>query len=76
MELFLNLLWAVMAVAALGAWRAQGTSDSRRPGIDPWRAWAAFTCAAVLMFFVVSLSDDLRAEYLCADECTSARRQT
>jgi hypothetical protein len=48
MEDFLNILWLVIAVAAL-------LTAPRRPR----HAWLALCCALVLLFPIVSLSDDL-----------------
>lgn len=74
MELFLNLLWFALSLAALWIWRSRWVSEAVSLHSDPWRQWTAFSCAAVLMFFVVSLSDDLRAEYPLFDESSTSRR--
>jgi hypothetical protein len=74
MELFLNLLWFALSLAALWIWRSRWVSEAAFSHSDPWRQWTAFSCAAVLMFFVVSLSDDLRAEYPLFDESSTSRR--
>jgi hypothetical protein len=76
MELFLNLLWVALALATLFAWRAQAVDQPGRPSLAVWRQWTAFSCAAVLAFFVISMSDDLRAEYPLFDESSIARRQS
>ena len=39
-----------------------------------WREWTAFVCSMVLLFFVVSLTDDLHAELMLIEECSSSRR--
>ena len=59
MELFLNFLWALIALVALGVWRACWMREQRSQRRDPVREWAAVVCALVLLFFAVSLSDDL-----------------
>lgn len=86
MELFLNLLWLSMAFAALAAWRAQvarqrqmrqtrRSRQSQAHRAAPWRQWTAFSSAAVLLFFAVSLTDDLHANVILFDESSSGRRQ-
>lgn len=76
MELFLNLLWFAIALIGLALWRSIQPAESRPSRSAAWRQWTAFLCAAVLMFFVVSLSDDLRAEYPVFDESSTCRRQS
>ncbi len=74
MELFLNLLWGVIALASLAAWRGVWVRQdriSRRTSLDQW---AAFTCALVFLFFAVSLTDDLHPSAALFDECSSGRR--
>jgi hypothetical protein len=76
MELFLNLLWVAIAVVAFGIWRTRwlrGRPEHRR---NPLREWTAFACALVLLFFAVSLTDDLHAELIIFDECCASRRHT
>jgi hypothetical protein len=76
MELFLNLLWVAIAVVAFGLWRTQwlrGRPENRR---NPLREWTAFACALVLLFFVVSLTDDLHSGMVVFDECCASRRHS
>ena len=74
MESFLNLLWVVIALGALGTWRACWLRERGSRRRDPVREWAAVVCALVLLFFAVSLSDDLRASVLVLEESAGARR--
>jgi hypothetical protein len=73
MESFLNLLWVAIALGALGVWRLcwvrQHGDAIRRPLLE----WTAFGCALVLLFFAVSLTDDLHFELLLLDECSTGR---
>ncbi len=68
MELLLNVAWLALACAALGRWahgrlRADCLLDRRT-----WRLEsAALGCALVLLFPIVSLSDDLQAEPAAAE---------
>jgi hypothetical protein len=76
MELFLNILWVMIALGALGVWRIdwnrQPHGHSRRPLLE----WTALGCALVLLFFAVSLSDDLRAATILVDDCASGRHHS
>jgi hypothetical protein len=77
MELVLNLIWLLLALAAIGLWRLRWTHQhqprTRRQA--PWREWTAVACALVLLFFVVSITDDLHADVLALEDSTNARRQ-
>lgn len=76
MELFLNCLWVVIATAILGLWRAQWMREHRAARRDPLREWTAIACALVLLFFAVSLTDDLHAEVMLSDDCFTSRRHS
>jgi hypothetical protein len=76
MELFLNLVWLTLAFAALLLWRARWAAESRRARIAPWRQWTAFGSAALLLFFAISLSDDLRVDGTLLDESSTGRRHS
>jgi hypothetical protein len=76
MELFLNLLWVLIAAGAIGVWRTCWRRQKPRSRRDPFREWTAMGCALVLLFFAVSLTDDLYAAAMLLDECSANRRQT
>jgi hypothetical protein len=76
MESFLNFLWVLMAVAALGVWRSCWMPEDRARRRDPVREWAAVVCALVLLFFAVSLSDDLRSSLVLLEESAGSRRHS
>lgn len=76
MELFLNCLWVVIATVIIGLWRTRWTREHRDVRRDPLREWTAITCALVLLFFAVSLSDDLHAEVMLSDDCFTSRRHS
>jgi hypothetical protein len=60
MELFLNLLWLLLALPAYCLWR--DSRDSRRNGgPSPLQCLLALGCVLVLLFPVVSATDDLHA---------------
>lgn len=75
MELFLNLLWGLIALAGAVIWRTRWTGQARHRRHAAWREWSAFVSAMVLLFFVVSLTDDLHADLMLFEECSGSRRQ-
>ncbi len=74
MELLLNILWMLIALGGVAVWRARWVRQSRSHRHEPWREWTAFACALVLLFFVVSLTDDLHAELIVIEESCTSRR--
>jgi hypothetical protein len=74
MELFLNTFWFAITIAGVILWRTRWTREYRIRRHAPWREWTAFVCSMVLLFFVVSLTDDLHAELMLIEECSSSRR--
>lgn len=76
MESFLNILWVALALAALYLWRMRWAGQPRANRHAPWRQWTAFICALILLFFTVSLTDDLHSELVVYEEATAGRRHT
>ena len=76
MELFLNLLWVLIAVGAVGIWRVRWLREKPQSRRESLREWTAMGCALVLLFFAVSLTDDLHAEAMLLDECSVSRRHS
>jgi hypothetical protein len=74
MESFLNLLWVAIAAVAFGFWRTRWRHQRPEHSRDPLREWTAFASALVLLFFTVSLTDDLHSELVIFDECCASRR--
>lgn len=68
MELFLNSAWAALAVASLVAWLR---ADHRRQRRLPFTAWIMLI---VILFPVISVSDDLWSIQNPAETDTSLRR--
>src|ERR1700693_1840833 len=60
MELLLNLTWLLLALPAFWLWRRSGGSRSVR-GVTSLQCLLALGCALVLLFPVISASDDLHA---------------
>src|SRR5271154_2971452 len=79
METFLNILWLLIAVGVLAVWRTQWVhqhEQQARARRNPSQEWTAVGCALVLLFFAVSLTDDLHFEMVLFDECATGRRST
>jgi hypothetical protein len=76
MELFLNILWVLIAVAGVGVWRVRWQRQSRIRRPEAWREWTAVACVLVVLFFAVSLTDDLHAELVFLEDCSTSRRYT
>ena len=76
MELFLNCLWVLIALLTVCLWRTRWTCERRDARREPLREWTAIACALVLLFFAVSLTDDLHAEVMLSDDCFTGRRHS
>jgi hypothetical protein len=76
MESFLNLLWVAIAAGAFCFWRTRWLHERRDRRRQPLQEWTAFACALVLLFFAVSLTDDLHSELMVFDECSTSRRHS
>jgi hypothetical protein len=74
MESLLNILWALIAIATISVWRLRWVREPRASRRRPACEWTAMIAALVLLFFAVSLSDDLRALALLSDDGASGRR--
>jgi hypothetical protein len=74
MESLLNCLWVLIAASVLGVWRFCWVRErcvSRRHALEEW---TAFACGLILLFFAVSLTDDLHSDFVLFDEFSSGRR--
>jgi len=76
MEVFLNVLWLLIALTGFAVWRFVWARQPRLAPRAPLQEWTAFVYAVVLLFFPISLSDDLHADLLLFDICSSGRRQS
>jgi hypothetical protein len=70
MELTLNLVWVCVAVAGILALTAMLTRGSAASGrrISCWRKIVAMGCALVILFFVISMTDDLHGQEILIEE--------
>ena len=76
MELFLNILWVLIALGALALWRLDWKRQKRHGHAKPLQEWTALICVLVFVFFAVSLSDDLHAAEILADDCVRGRHHS
>lgn len=77
MELLLNLCWLGISIWAFGAWRAN-SAERKRAG-DSTRTCTeavALACALILLFFPISITDDLHPEIFLAADCLSHRKNS
>ncbi len=61
LELFLNLCWLGTAIAAIGYWCVQAKHSDEK-SIQGLRSFLALICALLVLFPVISMTDDL---YVC-----------
>lgn len=71
MELLLNLAWLVLVLPAYWLWRCSNTSAR---GFRPFHSLLALTCMLVVLFPVVSATDDLRAMRAELEESPASKR--
>jgi hypothetical protein len=74
MELLLNLLWLLIAIALLCVWRTQWRTERRGNDRRHLQEWSAVSLALVLLFFAVSMSDDLHSEIVALEESSASKR--
>jgi len=76
MELLLNLVWLAVALAGFGLWWTRWSRASRDGGTQwgPLRSAIGLSCVLVLLFFAISLTDDLHAVPALAEDTRSTRR--
>jgi hypothetical protein len=73
-ELFLNLLWVVISGAALALWQVRWRHEHALDRTRGYRARIALVCVLVLLFFPISLTDDLHTELLVIGDSSAQRR--
>jgi hypothetical protein len=61
MELLLNLLWLTLALPALWMWRRESVFTQGHCRFDRVRPFVILSCILMLLFPVVSATDDLHA---------------
>src|SRR5215471_13864057 len=73
MELLLNLLWLLLAMPAFWLWRYSRTAPERRKS-SPFHTFLALGCLLVVLFPVISATDDMRAMRAEMEESPSTKR--
>lgn len=71
MELVLNLLWVLLAIVSFIAWRKHAYAGPRTKMLT---SLLALGCVLVLMFPVISVTDDLHYSELAAEDAASSRK--
>jgi hypothetical protein len=74
MELLLNLLWLLVAAALVCVWRTQWVNQRRGTDRRHLQEWSAVSLALVLLFFAVSMSDDMHSEIVALEDCSANKR--
>lgn len=74
MELLLNLIWVLLAVPAFWCWRHEATPTRRNRYLSPARCVLVFGFVLLMLFPVISATDDLRAMQPESEESSSGRR--
>ena len=75
MELALNLLWVCVAIVGIVLQfivlsRAAAPADQPP---SPWRKTIAMGCTLVILFFVISMTDDLHQQEIVLEDSKSSR---
>ena len=75
MEFALNLAWLLLATtsAAILGGRVFRAGGSKRPGGSKWRFGVALGLCLVILFFVISITDDLNEQQTIAEESGSSQ---
>jgi hypothetical protein len=76
MELFLNILWLLVALNILLVWRGYWIRQRPNAQRNPLAEWAALGCVLVMLFFAISLTDDLHQDVMLFDEVSTGRRHS
>ena len=75
MELTLNLVWVCVAIAGILAQAivlSRTTTSPERP-VTPLQKIVAMCCALVILFFVISMTDDLHNQQVLVEERKGSR---
>jgi hypothetical protein len=75
MELLLNLVWVAIAVASFCVLLRKRGTESQYRTVPYAKAWLALACVLVLLFPVVSASDDLHPAQAVLEDATKRIQQ-
>lgn len=73
MELLLNIAWVLLALPAYWLWRRNAEASPGR-GLKPVQCMLALGCVLVLLFPVISATDDLHAMRAEMEDSASSKR--
>lgn len=73
METLLNLIWLMVAMAAIWLWRFRWSVSRPNPAHSARVEAAAMVCFVALLFPVISLTDDLHPETAVVDAASGKR---
>src|SRR5437899_11835034 len=74
MELALNLVWLFVAIVGIGLlWRSLSCPARPNRPASNWRKIVAMSCALIILFFVISMTDDLHDQEIVVEENKSLR---
>lgn len=69
MELTLNLVWLCVAIAGIAVlFVTLSTSPPSDRPARPWRKIVAMSCTLIILFFVISMTDDLHEQEMVVEE--------
>lgn len=74
MELILNLVWLFIAIALVCVWRILWIHQRQGRARGRVQEWSAVSLALVLLFFAVSMSDDLHSEIVALEDFSANKR--
>jgi hypothetical protein len=75
MELFLNLLWLVIALGSFARWRhVVGVRRGSRGRLQGAVRFLALACALSILFPAISVTDNLHPELYVTEDSSSSRR--
>ena len=77
MELALNLVWLFLAVPGIGLLlrRLSEGAGVKRSSVSPWRIVAALAVCWLILFFVISMTDDIQELQATIEEAQSGPAQ-
>src|SRR5215467_13570780 len=75
MELALNLVWLTVAITSLAfvGWQLSRRAGSKGLQTSKWHSLTALCCTLVILFFVISMTDDLHDQQIISEDSRSLK---
>lgn len=73
MELLLNLCWLAISLCAFGVWHSRASLEEGKSSRQIRVEGVALFCALILLFFPISITDDLHPEIFLTTDCSADR---